>query len=269
MTSLTLGSLAIPLPHVLLYLGFFTALLAGWLAGRTHRANPEGVLFLMFIGGLLVARLAFVARYAEQYAATPISIVDIRDGGFLALPGILAALLIGVLLAWRTRPLRRPLAIATLVGACVWGGGSAVVAALDRSQRLPELTVMDLEGQPVDLRALDGRPLVVNLWASWCPPCRREMPVLEAAQKNRPAVRFLLVNQGESAEAVQRFLRDQGLSETAVLLDSGNRLGQATGSFGMPTTLFYDTTGRLRHSQMGELSAASLEYGLGQLKGAN
>lgn len=269
MTSLTLGPLAIPLPHVLLYLGFFAALFAGWITGRKRKVNPEAALFAMFIGGLLVARLAFVARYAEQYAATPMSIVDIRDGGFLALPGVLAALLIGGLLAWRQAPLRRPLAVATLVGACVWGGGNAVVAALDRSQQLPELTVMDLRGQPVELRALDGRPLVVNLWASWCPPCRREMPVLEAAQKNRPDVRFLLVNQGESSEAVQRFLRDQGLSDTAVLLDSGNRLGQATGSFGMPTTLFYDAAGRLRHSQMGELSAASLEYGLGQLKGVD
>lgn len=269
MTSLTIGPLAIPLPHVLLYLGFFTALFAGWLTGRKHKANPEGALFAMLIGGLLAARLTFIARYAEQYAATPISILDIRDGGFLALPGILAALLIGALLAWRKAPLRRPLGVAAIVGACVWGGGNAVVSALDRSQQLPQLTVMDLRGQSVDLRALDGRPLVVNLWASWCPPCRREMPVLEAAQKNRPEVRFLLVNQGESAEAVQRFLREQGLSEAAVLLDSGNRLGQATGSFGMPTTLFYDAGGRLRHSQMGELSAASLEYGLGQLKDPN
>lgn len=266
MTSLTLGSLAIPLPHVLLYLGFFVALFAGWLVGRKRGANPEGALFSMLLGGLLVARLAFVARYAEQYAATPLGIVDLRDGGFLALPGILAAALIGGLLAWRKPLLRRPLAVAALVGACVWGGGNAVVSALDRSQQIPALTMQDLRGQPVNLRALDGRPLVVNLWASWCPPCRREMPVLEATQQQRSDVRFLLVNQGESAEAVQRFLRDQGLSEAAVLLDSGNRLGQATGAYGMPTTLFYDAQGRLKHSQMGELSSASLEYGLERLK---
>ncbi len=220
----------------------------------------------MFLGGLLAARLAFVARYAEQYAATPLSLVDIRDGGFLALPGVIAAALIGAVLAWRRAALRRPLAVAAVVGVCLWGGGKAVTSALDRSQQLPELTVMDLRGAAVDLRARDGRPMVVNLWATWCPPCRREMPVLEAAQKQRSDVRFLLVNQGENAEAVQRFLRDQGLSEAAVLLDSGNRLGQLTGSYGMPTTLFYDAQGRLKHSQMGELSAASLEYGLGQLK---
>lgn len=266
MTSLTLGPLAIPLPHLLLYLGFFGALLTGWLAGRKRGTNPEGTLFAMLLGGLLVARLAFVASYFDQYAATPLSIVDIRDGGFLALPGVIAAALIGALLAWRQVELRRPLALAALVGVCLWGGGKAVVSALDRSQQIPDLTVMDLGGQAVDLRVLDGRPMVVNLWATWCPPCRREMPVLEAAQKQRNDVRFLLVNQGENAEAVQRFLRDQGLSSTAVLLDSGNRLGQATGSYGMPTTLFYDAQGRLKHSQMGELSAASLEYGLGQLR---
>jgi hypothetical protein len=54
LTSLTLGPLALPLPHVLLYLGFFGALLAGWLAGRKRGANPEGALFAMLLGGLLV-----------------------------------------------------------------------------------------------------------------------------------------------------------------------------------------------------------------------
>ena len=50
-----------------------------------------------------------------------------------------------------------------------------------------------------------------------------------------------------------------------VLLDLGNQLGQATGAYGMPTTFFYAADGRLRHSHMGELSAASLEHGLQQL----
>ena len=91
------------------------------------------------------------------------------------------------------------------------------------------------------------------------------MPVLEAAQKANPDVRFLLVNQGEHAEAVIRYLAEQGLAPREILLDSGNRLGQATGSFGLPTTLFYDAKGRLNHSHMGELSSASLEHGLRQL----
>ncbi|MCY1273100.1 Thiol-disulfide oxidoreductase ResA [compost metagenome] len=264
MTSLTLGPVAIPMQQALLYLGFFTALFAGWLAGRKRKANPEGALFAMLLGGLLVARLAFAGRYFDQYASAPWSLLDIRDGGFLLLPGLLAAALVGLLLAWRKPVLRQSLAIALLVGGSFWGGGNALVTALEQSRQLPELTLMDLQGQPVDLRELDGRPLVVNLWATWCPPCRREMPVLEAAQQNHPEVRFVLVNQGEYAEEVTRFLAEQGLKPKNVLLDSGNRLGQATGSFGLPTTHFYDPRGRLQHSHMGELSGASLEHGLRQ-----
>ncbi|MCY1304649.1 Thiol-disulfide oxidoreductase ResA [compost metagenome] len=175
------------------------------------------------------------------------------------------AALVGVLLAWRKPALRQSLAIALLVGGSLWGGGNALVAALERSRQLPELALMDLQGRPVDLHELDGRPMVVNLWATWCPPCRREMPVLEAAQKANPEIRFVLVNQGEHAEAVTRFLAEQGLEPDEVLLDAGNRLGQATASHGLPTTLFYDANGRMQHSHMGELSAASLEHGLRQM----
>lgn len=265
MTSLILGPLAIPMPQALLYLGFLAALLGGWLAGRRRGGNPEGALFAMLLAGLLVARLAFVARYAGQYAAAPWSVLDIRDGGFLAWPGALAAALLGTWLAWRRNSLRRPLAIALVSGLCVWGGGKAVVSALDRGQQLPALALSDLQGRPVNLGQLDGRPLVVNLWATWCPPCRREMPVLEAAQQARPDVRFVLVNQGEPAEAIASFLASQNLKPREVLLDLGNQLGQATGAYGMPTTFFYAADGRLRHSHMGELSAASLEHGLQQL----
>ncbi|MDF3931300.1 TlpA disulfide reductase family protein [Pseudomonas citronellolis] len=266
MTSLILGPFAIPMPQALLMLGFICALFAGWLAARKHGGNPEGTLFAMLLAGLLAARLGFAARYAEQYAAMPWSLLDIRDGGFLMLPGVLAAATVGAWLAWRRTGPRRPLVIALVSGLCVWGGASAVVAALDRSQQLPAVALTDLQGRPVDLQRLDGRPLVVNLWASWCPPCRREMPVLEAARQARTDVRFVLVNQGESAEAVASFLASQGLQPAEVLLDSGNRLGQATGSYGMPTTLFYAADGKLRHSHMGELSAASLERGLEQLQ---
>ncbi|MCY1402289.1 Thiol-disulfide oxidoreductase ResA [compost metagenome] len=267
MTSINLGPLAIPMQQALLYLGFFAALLSGWLAGRKRGANPESALFSMLLGGLLVARLAFVGRYAEQYTASPWSLLDIRDGGFLLLPGVLTATLIGALHAWRKPDLRPSLAIALLVGGSLWGGTSAVISALERSQQLPEVALVDLQGRPVDLHALDGRPLVVNLWATWCPPCRREMPVLEAAQKARPDVRIVLVNQGENPEAVRRFFMDQRLAPTDVLLDSDNRLAHATGAYGLPTTLFYDASGQQQYSHMGELSAASLEHGLKKLVG--
>ncbi|WP_155718381.1 TlpA family protein disulfide reductase, partial [Pseudomonas fluorescens] len=103
-----------------------------------------------------------------------------------------------------------------------------------------------------------GGPLVINLWATWCPPCRREMPVLENAQRMRPDVTFLFVNQAESMQSVSTYLATQGLNLDNVLFDASGRLGQAVGSMALPTTLFYQADGRLINSHLGELSEASL-----------
>ncbi|MBV2134076.1 TlpA family protein disulfide reductase [Pseudomonas sp. MAP12] len=262
MLTLDLGPLALPVRSMLLLLAFAVAWGCGWWVGRRHAADPEPALFAMLLGGLMLARLAFVAQYAGDYAAAPWQMLDIRDGGFLALPGLCGALLVGLGYAWRRPVLRRPLAVGMLAGGLLWGLGSLALQQLERGSRLPELLLHDLAGRPVPLAELAGQPLVVNLWASWCPPCRREMPVLLAARQGNPGVRFLLVNQGEGAAEVARFLAAQGLSERDVLLDSGNRLGQFAGSRALPTTLFYAADGQLRHSHLGELSTASLKHAL-------
>src|SRR3546814_14561413 len=64
-----------------------------------------------------------------------------------------------------------------------------------------------------------SRPMVLNLWATWCPPCRREMPVLEQAQGRYPGVVFVLVNQGEDRGTIHRYLDRAGLDLDHVLLD--------------------------------------------------
>ena len=262
MLTLDLGPLALPVRSVLLLLAFAVAWLCGWWVGRRRGADPEPALFAMLLGGLALARLAFVVHYAGDYAATPWRMLDIRDGGFLPLPGLLGALLVGLGYAWRRPLLRRPLAAGMLAGGLLWGLGSLTLQQLERGSRLPELVLHDLAGRPVQLAELAGQPLVVNLWATWCPPCRREMPVLLAARHSEPEVRFLLVNQGEGAAEVARFLAAQGLSDHDVLLDGASRLGQLAGSRALPTTLFYDADGQLRHSHLGELSTASLRHAL-------
>lgn len=262
MLTLDLGPLALPVRSMLLLLAFALAWGCGRWVGRRRAADPEPALFAMLLGGLLLARLAFVTQYAGDYAAAPWQMLDVRDGGFLLLPGLCGALLVGLGFAWRRPLLRRPLAVGMLAGGLLWGLGSLALQQLERGSRLPELVLHDLAGRPVQLAELAGQPLVINLWASWCPPCRREMPVLLAARDAEPGVRFLLVNQGEGAAEVARFLAAQGLSERDVLLDGGNRLGQLAGSRALPTTLFYGADGQLRHSHLGELSTASLKHAL-------
>jgi len=92
------------------------------------------------------------------------------------------------------------------------------------------------------------------------------MPVLAAAQKKETGVRFVFVNQGENGTTAQRYFTAAGLDVANVLLDPGTGIGREVGSRGLPTTLFYDASGRLIDSHLGELSAASLASKLNQLR---
>lgn len=262
MLSLNLGPLAIPIDLALLYAAFFIAWLTGWLVGRKRGSNPESALFNMLVSGVLVARVAFIMQYFQQYTGNLWQMIDIRDGGFLLLPGVIAAVLVGLYKAWRQAPLRIPLAIGVCVGLLVWGASFSVLNALQSSQKIPDLAVRDIAGEPVLLQDLAGKPLVINLWATWCPPCRREMPVLAAAQQANPDIRFVFINQGEGQHLVEKFLAQQQLSLDNNLLDSGGRVGQAIGSLSLPTTLFYSADGLLKNNHLGELSHASLKHAL-------
>lgn len=263
MLSLKLGPLAIPTQLAILYAGLIIAWLTGWWLGRKRGTNPESALFSLVLLGVLAARLAFVIDYADLYRADHwLSALDIRDGGFDPLAGILAALLGALWYLWRTPVLRQPLAAGLASGLLVSGLGFAILQALTSSQQLPDLALRTLDGEPVSLHDLRGQPLVINLWASWCPPCRREMPVLQAAQRDNPNHTFVFVNQGEGAQHVMQFLQQQGIQLDNLLLDSGARLGQSAGSLSLPTTLFYDAAGTLQTTHLGELSSASLRHAM-------
>jgi len=266
MLTLNVGPLALAMPHVLLLGSLLLATVVGWWVGRRHGCNPERQLFHLLLVGLLVARLAFVVRYFEHFQGEPWRVIDIRDGGFIAWPGLLAVLALGAWQGWRDRGLRKPLGIALATGVLAWGSGSYVLHSLEQGTRLPGLALRDAEGRPVALEDYAGQPLVVNLWATWCPPCRREMPVLAEAQAREQDTLFLFVNQGEGSGEIERFFAAQGLALDNVLLDSGGRLGQHVGSTALPTTLFYDAEGRQVGSHLGELSRASLARALEVLK---
>ncbi len=268
MLSFNLGPLAIPMDLALLYGAFFIAWFSGWLIGKKRGTNPESALFNMLLIGAIIARTAFVIQYSEQYDSL-VQIIDIRDGGFLLLPGLIAAILVGVYKAWRQANLRVPLGIGVCIGLVVWGASVSVVSALQSSQQVPDIAVRDIEGRPLSLQDLAGKPLVINLWATWCPPCRREMPVLAAAQTANPDIRFVFVNQGEGQALVEKFLAQQQLTLRNNLLDTGGRLGQAVGSLSLPTTLFYSAEGQLKNNHLGELSHASLKHALRHISPEN
>uniref|UniRef100_UPI0025FEB762 TlpA family protein disulfide reductase n=1 Tax=Polaromonas sp. UBA4122 TaxID=1947074 RepID=UPI0025FEB762 len=180
--------------------------------------------------------------------------------------GMVAALLVAIWHGWRRAASRKPLILGLAAGALVWGGMFGALRMLERPV-LPKVSLTTLAGEPADLAALAaGKPMVVNLWASWCPPCRREMPVLAAAQQQETGVRFVFVNQGEDGATAQHYLSASRLDLANVLLDPGAHLGREVGSAGLPTTLFYDANGRLVDTQLGGLSPASLASKLKRLR---
>lgn len=266
MLTLNIGPLVLGMPQLLLLVSLLLAVLTGWWVGRRHQRNPERQVFRLLLLALVVARLAFVVVYFEDYRDNGWGMLDIRDGGFIPWAGMLAALLAGGWLLWRNADLRKPLGAALAVGVLSWGLSNLGWHAFEQGTRLPEMALRDISGAPVKLEDYTGKPLVINLWATWCPPCRREMPVLAEAQEQHEEFVFLFVNQGEGEGQIARFLEGSGLNLRNLLIDSGGRLGQHVGSQALPTTLFYDAQGRQVGSHLGELSRASLAHALKALQ---
>lgn len=257
-----------PMPFVLLIVAIALATIVGLIVARTYRtpsAGLLGTLFDMLIVGVVVARLVFVAQYLPLYLADPWSIIRPGDGGYSLWAGLLAGLMFGAWRAHRSEALRRPLAWGTLAGLVAWGAAASFLAFTERANiRVPDVHLTTLTDEPIQLSALTGRPLVVNLWATWCPPCRREMPVLEEAQRVHAEVNFVFVNQGEAADVIRQYLQGESLQLRNVVLDMSSAVAQATGARGLPTTLFFDRDGRLLDAHVGELTQASLAHKLGQ-----
>ncbi len=258
MLSINLGPFALPVAQVLLLLSLWLAAGVGGALAVHDKAAVGRTVAWMALAGFVVARLVFVAIEFDLYRATPWALIDFKDGGYTPWAGALAGLAVA---AWRGRQqprLRRALAGGLGAGALAWLLGTAWLGVRD-TPALPALTLRTVEGSAVDLSSLArGQPTVVNLWATWCAPCRVEMPVLAAAQARETTVRFVFVNQGESAITVRQYLVDAGLRLQHVLLDPASQLGPAAGSSGLPTTLFYDADGRLVDRHLGALSSVSL-----------
>jgi thiol-disulfide isomerase/thioredoxin len=217
--------------------------------------------------GFVVARGVYVARYFDAYRQSPLAILDIRDGGWALWAGVAAAAITGIYLGVRRAPLRKPLAAAFGTAALVWIAGTLALDALTSEPgTLPTASLRALGGESVALSGFAGKPTVVNLWATWCPPCRREMPVLQEAQAVRPDVNFVFLNQGESPEKVRAFLTAQQWPLQNVLLDPRGEVARQLGVHGLPTTFFYDAAGHLIDARVGELSRATLGQRLAEPK---
>lgn len=267
---MTLGPLVLPYPVLLLLLVFAISQGLGHLAERRDsQAGLSSRLANIFLLSLLAARLAFVWRYKELYLAQPWTMLDIRDGGWDQQAGVLAGWVYALVLAYRLPPLRRSLLRTVAVASVLWIGGTLLIMLqASRHAPAPGAVLQDRSGAPVALSAFRGKPTVINLWASWCPPCRREMPAMAAFQRAHPEVHMVFVNQGEAPGVVADFLAAGRLELDNVLLDQARRVARDYDVAGYPTTLFFDAQGRLQFMHTGELSQAALAARVAQVRQA-
>jgi thiol-disulfide isomerase/thioredoxin len=123
----------------------------------------------------------------------------------------------------------------------------------------PDFVLPAVVGPDITLTELRGKPVVLNFWATWCPPCRAEMPYFEAVSQNYAGrVAIIGVDQGETLEQVARFASSVGVTYP-LLLDEDSSVSRVYQVNALPTTFFIDRRGVVREVHTGIISQAVLE----------
>jgi thiol-disulfide isomerase/thioredoxin len=119
---------------------------------------------------------------------------------------------------------------------------------------MPAFALPPLRRSDVSLRSLRGKDVLVNVWATWCGPCRREMPALAAlARKMGPRLEVVAIDQGEDAQVVNAYVKQFGVG-FPVYLDRDQRVGTILHLVGLPSSFFVDRSGVVRDAVDGEMT---------------
>ena len=141
-------------------------------------------------------------------------------------------------------------------------GGTAPNRAGDSINSLPDIRLPDTAGREIASNSWAGKVVVLNFWATWCPPCLREMPMLAQLQQGFDTGQLQVVGIAiDDADSVRRFLDENGVNYQILFGDASSvelskRLGNRTS--GLPFTVVFDRVGRLVFSHTGEISAAEI-----------
>ena len=144
------------------------------------------------------------------------------------------------------------------LAACKGEGGRGMARVPQAGDPAPEYAAKTMAGQPVTLASLRGSPVLLNVWATWCHPCREELPDLERLhQANRARglrIVGVSIDQGGQEKAVADFAREYGVTYE-IWLDPDDRVSSAFATVGVPTTVLIAPDGTLLWRHLGPVKA--------------
>lgn len=165
-------------------------------------------------------------------------------------------------------------AVAVLAGAFLAGGlrrTDAPVRASSRSRAAPAFTVPDIRNpsSTIEMSSYRGKPVVLNFWASWCVPCRTELPAFRSAQRRLGnGVQFLGMSHQDNREDGLDLLERTGIGYPSGYDPKGD-VARAYGVYGMPTTVFISADGRIVATRTGEMTEGQLVQAVRDLFGVD
>lgn len=255
LAPVVIGPLAIRGDRFLVAVVVVVAAVVAELLARRRGGNSDWFWNAVIVG-LLAARVGWVVTHPGVYLDALLSAFYVWQGGFLGWAGVLAALFwtVGRGGFDRTRQ------TVGLVAVAAFAAAAALLPAEPSRVPLAELAVPleSLDGDRVIPADWEGRPQVVNMWATWCGPCRRELPMLTEVARESDVIDVRLVNLAEDRATVTAYLRAEDIRGDDVWLDRQGRLGSAWQVVGMPTTFFIDASGDVTSVLFGELSRSAL-----------
>ena len=182
-----------------------------------------------------------------------------------ALPRWIAAIIIGAIALASLAALLWPLLNkpATVTDAGVIRAQIEADGAAGRiGASAPDFEWTSLDGQTLRLSTYRGKVVVVNFWATWCPPCREEMPALQRVAASEPDVIVLEVDLMEPGDKARSFLDSLGLDRLQPVLDGDGATTRRFGVLSLPSTFFVDKTGVIRHLELTAMSEAQIRTGI-------
>lgn len=151
-------------------------------------------------------------------------------------------------------------------------GSNDSSGSIDVGDNAPNYTLFDLDGRIVSLIEFRGQPVIMNLWATWCAPCRIEMPALQEAKERHQeqGLVILALNQGESADVARQYFYDEmGLTFTPLLDKNSTVAAMYSGMNVLPTTYFIDKEGIVSAIHRGPLTTGQIDGYLAEIIGSS